>query len=135
MRGHCLPSAQDRRQRVTVLEWQVDAAPWASHLQSRSQGGGRHEAGAELAQSGPFRCVCSRHRGEIPSLGCNDEASKANQRNPPQRATAQTLTDPTRRALYDELAGFSSESINPFLDDRYPQDRVRHRVAARSRHE
>ncbi|KXZ46387.1 hypothetical protein GPECTOR_44g62 [Gonium pectorale] len=36
----------------------------------------------------------------------------------------ETLTDPTRRALYDELAGFSAESINPFLDDRYPRDRV-----------
>ncbi|GLC42491.1 hypothetical protein PLESTB_001104000 [Pleodorina starrii] len=36
----------------------------------------------------------------------------------------ETLTDPTRRALYDELAGFSAESVNPFLDDRYPRDRV-----------
>ncbi|GIL55919.1 hypothetical protein Vafri_11382 [Volvox africanus] len=36
----------------------------------------------------------------------------------------ETLTDPTRRALYDELAGFSSASINPFLDARYPKDRV-----------
>ncbi|KAG2486330.1 hypothetical protein HYH03_015034 [Edaphochlamys debaryana] len=36
----------------------------------------------------------------------------------------ETLTDPNRRALYDELAGFSAESVNPFLDDRYAADRV-----------
>ncbi|PNW87993.1 hypothetical protein CHLRE_01g009900v5 [Chlamydomonas reinhardtii] len=36
----------------------------------------------------------------------------------------ETLSDPTKRALYDELAGFSAESVNPFLDDRYPADRV-----------
>ncbi|KAG2444273.1 hypothetical protein HXX76_001030 [Chlamydomonas incerta] len=36
----------------------------------------------------------------------------------------ETLSDPTKRALYDELAGFSAQSVNPFLDDRYPADRV-----------
>ncbi|GFR44944.1 hypothetical protein Agub_g6034 [Astrephomene gubernaculifera] len=36
----------------------------------------------------------------------------------------ETLMDPVRRELYDELAGFSDHSVNPFLDDRYPQDRV-----------
>ncbi|PNH06958.1 Ferredoxin-1 [Tetrabaena socialis] len=36
----------------------------------------------------------------------------------------ETLMDPARRELYDQLAGFSEESINPFLDDRYPVDRA-----------
>lgn len=35
-----------------------------------------------------------------------------------------TLVDPGRRQLYDELAGFSMDSINPFLDASYERDQV-----------
>lgn len=36
----------------------------------------------------------------------------------------ETLTDPEKRAVYDDIAGFSSESINPFNDDSYVKDKV-----------
>jgi len=36
----------------------------------------------------------------------------------------ETLMDPARRALYDELAGFSLVSTNPFLDNRQERDMV-----------
>lgn len=36
----------------------------------------------------------------------------------------ETLTDPDKRAIYDEVAGFSEESINPFMDPSFPRDQV-----------
>jgi hypothetical protein len=39
----------------------------------------------------------------------------------------QTLMDPDRRALYDDLAGFSDISINPFLSNAHERDLVRRR--------
>jgi hypothetical protein len=36
----------------------------------------------------------------------------------------QTLMDPERRATYDALAGFSANSINPFMDASLPADQV-----------
>ncbi len=41
----------------------------------------------------------------------------------------QTLSDPVKRALYDELAGFSADSLNPFLDDRWAPYSAIHRAA------
>ena len=40
------------------------------------------------------------------------------------QCAAQTLMDPGRRQLYDELAGFSMDSVNPFLDASYERDQV-----------
>lgn len=37
---------------------------------------------------------------------------------------AQILIDPERRAMYDELAGFSDNSVNPFMDDSFQRDQV-----------
>ncbi|GMH41298.1 hypothetical protein BSKO_09208 [Bryopsis sp. KO-2023] len=36
----------------------------------------------------------------------------------------ETLTDPEKRAAYDEIAGFDVEAINPFKDTSYPRDQV-----------
>lgn len=36
----------------------------------------------------------------------------------------ETLSDPEKRAAYDEIAGFSTESINPFNDDTYKRDQA-----------
>eukprot|EP00878_Enallax_costatus_P017102 GHUV01017957.1.p1 GENE.GHUV01017957.1~~GHUV01017957.1.p1 ORF type:complete len:163 (+),score=7.04 GHUV01017957.1:253-741(+) len=35
-----------------------------------------------------------------------------------------TLSDPEARAVYDAIAGFSENAINPFLDTSYPADQV-----------
>lgn len=40
----------------------------------------------------------------------------------------QTLSDPSKRALYDALAGFG-QGVNPFLDTAFPADQVRGPVA------
>jgi DnaJ-class molecular chaperone len=36
----------------------------------------------------------------------------------------QTLSDPDARAMYDAIAGFSVESVNPFVDTSFPADQV-----------
>lgn len=36
----------------------------------------------------------------------------------------ETLTDPDKRAIYDEIAGFECEAINPFIDTSYAKDKV-----------
>lgn len=36
----------------------------------------------------------------------------------------ETLTDPDKRAAYDEIAGFTDTAINPFHDTSYPKDQV-----------
>lgn len=36
----------------------------------------------------------------------------------------QTLSDPDARAMYDAIAGFSVDAVNPFADASYPADQV-----------
>lgn len=36
----------------------------------------------------------------------------------------ETLTDPDKREIYDEIAGFSSRAVNPFKDTSYVKDKV-----------
>lgn len=36
----------------------------------------------------------------------------------------QTLSDPDARAMYDAIAGFSVEAVNPFIDTSFPADQV-----------
>ena len=36
----------------------------------------------------------------------------------------ETLKDPDQRAIYDEINGFAVSSVNPFMDTRYPRDKV-----------
>jgi NAD-dependent dihydropyrimidine dehydrogenase PreA subunit len=43
---------------------------------------------------------------------------------PRPRQVYATLIDPERRALYDAVAGFAAEAVNPFLDASYPNDSV-----------
>lgn len=40
----------------------------------------------------------------------------------------QTLSDEDRRAMYDALSGFSTTSVNPFLDTTFERDQVRTRI-------
>lgn len=37
----------------------------------------------------------------------------------------QTLSNPEARAMYDAIAGFSIDAINPFMDASYPADQVK----------
>jgi hypothetical protein len=36
----------------------------------------------------------------------------------------ETLSDPARRAAYDAMAGFSIDSVNPFVDTSHERDQV-----------
>ena len=42
----------------------------------------------------------------------------------PASSYMQTLSDPDARAMYDAIAGFSVESVNPFVDTSFPADQV-----------
>jgi hypothetical protein len=42
----------------------------------------------------------------------------------PVLCALQTLTDPSRRAAYDALVGFSALSVNPFVDTAAEKDQV-----------